>query len=644
MADDLRYRIGLDGSAASRTLNSLQSGVGGLHGALVGLGAVGLFTKVIKDGFAFNQTMHDGEIAIAAIVQQFGNLDEAAAKQVAAGAMQKIIDLEPKVAGSLSDLVQGFSSTAAAAAGVGISVDQNISLVGKFANALAKLKMPIDQVGQELRSILSGNIGADSQLAKTLGITNEMVEAAKAAGNLYEMLDSKIGKLGDAGDNAATRFSSLSSAIDKATGALAEGLFEQALDGSVKLTDSLNGNVQAFKDIGGGIAEITTKVANGIGFVADWGKAIGVGTSILRDMAVDGLSYYDALEKAEETLAFAINERNRATQEAAADAPTPGLGEGPESGGIASNGVGNNAKTSRVSGEEDPAKVFDEIYAKQEKLDELKRASAEDEMSSAQKIAAARERLAASAEREAAIKGVGLTDPRLALDAEEKRVALARELAQLVREESQAQDQLAKKMADKAESARKEVAAHNQSRNNLMGELAILEAQASGNDKKEKAARRKLQIENDTLAIMREQQTSEENAARLATRKADLQDKISKRQQREAGGESQPSKIGGVTRSARGFGGLAEFDALQKNPTLGIAGPGRESSLDAFKKMQRPNGEDTTKLLGSGRGQALSQRLATATALPKAEGQNKEDSSANVQLQILAELKRIRTA
>ncbi len=646
MFGDLLYKIGIDGSAASRTLSGLQSGVGSLHGALLTLGVGAGFAKVIKDGFEFNQTMHDGELAIAAIVQQFQNLDAASAKQVAAGAMQKLVDMEPKVAGSLSDIVQGFSSTAAAAAGVGITVNQNIDLVGRFANALAKLNMPVEQVGQELRSILTGNIGADSQLARTLGITNEMAGAAKEAGNLYEMLVAKVGKLGEAGDNAATRFSSLKSAIQKAEGALASGLFEQAIDGSVQLTEVLNDNKEAFKEIGQGISEISAIAVQGVGFMADWGNAIGVGTSILRDMAVDGLSYYDALEKAEETLTFAINERNRAAQEAAADAPAPGLGDALAGGGAAKNGSGGATKTKREPGEEDPAKVFDEIYAKQERLDDLKRSSAEDEMSTAQKIAATRERLAAAVEREAAIKSIDLTDPRLALDAEEKRVTLARELAQLLREEGQVQEALAKKSADKAAAARKEVEAHNQSRNSLMGELAILEAQASGHDKKAKALQRELQIANDTQTIMREQQTTEENALRLATRKADLQDKLAKRRDRDGNrDENQGAHIGGVTKSKRSFGGLAEFDALQKGPTLGIAGPGRASSLDAFKKMQRGGEDSNIKLLGGGRGQALSDRFSQATTLPKPDAGNKKEDPLLAELRSMNEqLKRIRTA
>ena len=645
MADDLRYRIGIDGSAASKTLSGLEGGVSSLGASLLGLGAGAVFTKVLKDGFEFNQLLGDSESAIAKVLAQFKGLDEAAAKAAAAGAMQRLIALEPKAAGTLGTLIDGFMSTLADSQAVGMSVEQNIDLVGRFANAMANANIPTEQLGQEMRSILSANIGADSSLAKKLVITNEQIQQAQEAGRVYEFLVKKIGKIGEAGDTAAVRFSSLQSAIQQTEAVIAKGLFDTLLDESVGLTSKLNENRQAFADLGSGIGVVVIELGKFAGFLYEANTQVSALTAKLGLMVFDGESYSDASAKIDAVTESRKQEAEAATKQAEADKKAAAALNSATSGG-SGGGAGSGLKKKKKEEPEDAAKIFDEVLSKQEQLNELKRSAAEDEMTAAQKIASVRERLAAAAENEAAVKAdpFGGSDPRAALDAEAKRVALARELAQLVREETQAQDQLSKKIADKAESARKEVAAHNQSRNNLMGELAILEAQASGNDKKEKAARRKLQIENDTLAIMREQQTSEENAARLATRKADLQDKISKRQQRETSGESQPSKIGGVTRSARGFGGLAEFDALQKNPTLGIAGPGRESSLDAFKLRQRPNGEDTTKLLGSGRGQALSQRLATATALPKAEGQNKEDSSANLLGQVVAELKRIRTA
>ena len=571
MSDDLRYKLGIDGSSASRTLSGLQGGIGRLHGALLGLGAIGLFTKILKDGFEFNQTMHDGELAIAAIVQQFHHLDEVAAKQVAAGAMKKIVELEPKVAGSLSDLVQGFASTAAAAAGVGISVDQNIDLVGRFANALGQMGAPIEQVGQELRSILTGNIGPDSQIAFILEITNEMAVSAKDAGKLYELLSDKLGKVGEAGDNAATRFSSLSSAIDKAKGALSEGLFDQALDGSVELTKAINENIDVFRDLGQGLATLTTNTVKVIGTVNDWAKALGVTAGIYVDMFTNGVSYAEALENAEEALTAAINERGAAETEAAKNAP--------------------KAETA-------PAGDYGESGKK---------------------------------------KG-GASD--------EQRKKAAQDSAQ--------------------------------ARNNLLGELAILEEQNRGHDKQAKAIERTLRIQKDALEIMRSTGASEAESLRLATRKADLEEKLEKRKQRANDDGRGPGKhIGGV-KARHGLssggaltegGGLSELGRLQqkketslKDPAL--AGYKRGGYVPTYFNPLSGRGATSAGGIGSGlglgitarnvgalgqgslAGGGLAGRVAQATIPPKLPqtGGAQADPVLGALGRIESELKRIRTA
>jgi len=224
-ADQLINRLTAVGtSAAGATAHSTS-----LMSVLTRIGGAVALGSLVKRGIEFNATMQDGEGAIAAIIEQFQGLNAEAAKDEAAKAMRQLIELEPKAAGTLTDLLNGFSGTAAAAASAGISIQQNIDLTGRFANALARLKLPVEQIGQEMRSILTGNIGADSQLARTLGITNEMVKAAREAGVLYDFLATKIGKLGESADNVATRFSSFQSAIDKALGALTSGAFDVGL-------------------------------------------------------------------------------------------------------------------------------------------------------------------------------------------------------------------------------------------------------------------------------------------------------------------------------------------------------------------------------------------------------------------------------
>jgi hypothetical protein len=250
MSDDLRYKIGLDGAGAQRTLRDLIGGVGGLSAKLTGLGDAAGFTSLLKRGMEFNQTMGDSEVAIGNVLQQMAGLNAEAAKAEAAKAMQQLIELEPKVTGSLTDLVQGFMATLGASQSAGINIKENIDLVGKFANALGNSAIPAHQLSQEMRSIVTANIGADSSLAKVLQISNDDIKTAREAGNLYQFLVGKIGTLGEAGDTAAVAFSSLQSAMDKAAGALTKGIFQQAVAGGKDLMAVINDNEKTFESMG----------------------------------------------------------------------------------------------------------------------------------------------------------------------------------------------------------------------------------------------------------------------------------------------------------------------------------------------------------------------------------------------------------
>lgn len=248
---------------AKKFKDQLQSGGGfgksfsGAGSAIAGIaGAAGL-GMLVRRGMEFNQTIGDSEIAITQVLRQFKGLGTEAAKQEAAKAMQAMVDLEPESAATLTGLVDGFLATLGSSQAVGIDVAQNIELVGKFANALANAKIPAEQLSQEMRSILTGNIGADSTLAKTLNISNADIEKAREAGKLYEFLVNKIGVLGEAGDSAGVALSTMNSSIDKAAGLLTKGLFGEGIEGAKEFSAFLEQNADLFRDLGEGIGFAT---------------------------------------------------------------------------------------------------------------------------------------------------------------------------------------------------------------------------------------------------------------------------------------------------------------------------------------------------------------------------------------------------
>jgi hypothetical protein len=229
----------------------------GLGGQIAGIAGAAGFGLLVKRGLEFNQTIGDSETAIAQVLRQFKGLSTEAAKGEAAAAMQAMVDLEPSTAASLTGLVDGFLATLGSSQAVGIDVAQNIDLVGRFANAMANAKIPAEQLAQEMRSIVSGNIGADSTLAKVLNISNADIEKARQAGTLYDFLVGKIGTLGEAGDTAGVAFSTLNSAMDKAAGLLVQGIFSEGVQGAKDMAAFLEQNSDLFRDLGEGIAFAT---------------------------------------------------------------------------------------------------------------------------------------------------------------------------------------------------------------------------------------------------------------------------------------------------------------------------------------------------------------------------------------------------
>lgn len=318
---DLKYTLGLDGSQMEGVLHRNVGGVGKLGAALGALGVTAFAGGMIKRGLDFNKNMNDSEAAIAKVIAQFQGLNDEAAKGEASKAMAQLVELEPKAAGSLSTLVDGFLSTLASSQAAGLSVQQNIDLVGRFANAMANANIPTEQLGQEMRSIITANIGADSSLARILGITNEMITQAREAGNVYGFLTTKIGKLGEAGDTAAVAFSSLDSAIDKAAGKLTAPLFDRVLAGAKDFTVVVEDMSPQIERLGEGLGTLIDWGKELTIVFTDFGTALGMTVGVYADMLTNGTSYAEALENAENALTEAINDRARAQDEAAKKKP-----------------------------------------------------------------------------------------------------------------------------------------------------------------------------------------------------------------------------------------------------------------------------------------------------------------------------------
>jgi len=253
--------------AAGDFIKSLKQGVGiDLGGKIVsGLAALpNAFKGFLDRGYEFNKVLATTEGGVANVLGKFMDLDEQAAKREASKAMAAIAEWEPKAAGSLQDLIGGFMATAGASQKAGLSVAQNVELVGRFANSLAALGLPAEKLAMEMRAIFSGGITNDHDVATTLGIKDADIRRAKEAGNLYEFLIQKMGKLGDTASGPSVVLSSLSSAIDKAAGSLSRGLFDEMIAGAESLTEALGDPAikAGLEEAGVGIGKLVAQGVN----------------------------------------------------------------------------------------------------------------------------------------------------------------------------------------------------------------------------------------------------------------------------------------------------------------------------------------------------------------------------------------------
>lgn len=89
-------------------------------------------------------------------------------------------------------LVDSFQIIAGQASQIGLSMNQSADLTLSLAAAMGTLGIPLFQARQEITSILTGTIDMNSVLAKSLGITNQQVQAWKSSGQTFEQLSKRL--------------------------------------------------------------------------------------------------------------------------------------------------------------------------------------------------------------------------------------------------------------------------------------------------------------------------------------------------------------------------------------------------------------------------------------------------------------------
>jgi hypothetical protein len=206
----------------------------------------GAIRGAVQSGIEFNRTLEDARLGIAAVLKQF-NPQQFATMQQALKASESALDALKKKAlespATLSQLVQTFQAVAAAASSAGIPLEKQVDLVVLMSQTLAGIGIRSEQLIQESRALLTGNITEDAAAARMLEITRAQIEAAKEQGRLYEFLTEKFSAFAEAAQlgtkNLTTAQSNLTDTLQQTFGALTETLFGRLKTSILEVTQEV---------------------------------------------------------------------------------------------------------------------------------------------------------------------------------------------------------------------------------------------------------------------------------------------------------------------------------------------------------------------------------------------------------------------
>ena len=105
---------------------------------------------------------------------------------------------------TFDSLVEGVSGIIAPATKAGVSLEKLPQFAVTAAQAMAAMKIPVQQMRTEIEALLSGNISRTQDiLATNLGITGEMVKNWQKQGTLVEELEKRLSTFAEAGEATA---------------------------------------------------------------------------------------------------------------------------------------------------------------------------------------------------------------------------------------------------------------------------------------------------------------------------------------------------------------------------------------------------------------------------------------------------------
>jgi hypothetical protein len=278
------------------------------------------FFAGVREAIEFNKNIQQAQLGIASLFLAVGQVRNEMGEVVSGAEGLAVAMKESKrqtellrkdalsTAATFDELLQTFQIGLAPGLAAGLNPDEIRNLAIRISQAASAIGLPMNQLSEEIRSILAGTIQQrTTRIAAALGIRNEDIRNAKRAGQLFKFLSDKFDAFGVAGQKAMDQFfgivTRVQDALKQLLGAAGLGFFEQlqtllretfelltdsdsfviqpdpqAIAILEKIFDGFEGAVRNVRDLTKALSgEDLTAVASAIGTIIEVGSALLLG-------------------------------------------------------------------------------------------------------------------------------------------------------------------------------------------------------------------------------------------------------------------------------------------------------------------------------------------------------------------------------
>ena len=195
-----------------------------------------------------------------------------AASRVSGQTIEELRQRAAKTEATFEGLVQAYQFAVGPGLAAGLNLDEILQTTVNITRAATQLGVPVRGLNEEIRSILSGTIRIQNTRLAAI-ITNEEVNRAREAGNLFEVLSDKLKVYEESADQVANTFKVLESNVrDSSSAVLASGGIEyfESLKGLLRdINKILVGQGDGANVINPQAVEIVKNIGDGLSFMVD---------------------------------------------------------------------------------------------------------------------------------------------------------------------------------------------------------------------------------------------------------------------------------------------------------------------------------------------------------------------------------------